>query len=47
VLKNALDYLLPEYERKPIAIVTVSAGDRGSDGKVEMTRVPETSLPER
>jgi NAD(P)H-dependent FMN reductase len=24
VLKNALDYLLPEYERKPIAIVTVS-----------------------
>lgn len=27
VLKNALDYLLPEYERKPsIGIVTVSAG---------------------
>src|SRR2546423_15490270 len=25
VLKNALDYLLPEYERKPIGIVTVSA----------------------
>ena len=47
VLKNALDHLLPEYERKPIAIVTVSAGDRGSEGKVEMTRVPETSLPER
>ena len=29
VLKNALDYLLPEYERKPIGIVTVSAGGFG------------------
>lgn len=29
VLKNALDYLLPEYARKPIAIVTVSAGGLG------------------
>src|ERR1051325_4155794 len=29
VLKNALDYLLPEYERKPIGIVTVSAGGYG------------------
>jgi len=29
VLKNALDYLLPEYKRKPIAIVTVSAGGFG------------------
>jgi NAD(P)H-dependent FMN reductase len=29
VLKNALDYLLPEYQRKPIAIVTVSAGGFG------------------
>jgi NAD(P)H-dependent FMN reductase len=28
-LKNALDYLLPEYQRKPIAIVTVSAGGFG------------------
>ena len=28
-LKNALDYLLPEYQRKPIAIVTVSAGGCG------------------
>jgi NAD(P)H-dependent FMN reductase len=26
VLKNALDYLLPEYERKPVGIATVSAG---------------------
>jgi NAD(P)H-dependent FMN reductase len=29
VLKNALDYLLPEYKRKPVGIVTVSAGDFG------------------
>jgi NAD(P)H-dependent FMN reductase len=29
VLKNALDYLLPEYERKPFGIVTVSAGGLG------------------
>ena len=29
VLKNALDYLLPEYRRKPIGIVTVSAGSFG------------------
>jgi NAD(P)H-dependent FMN reductase len=29
VLKNALDYLLPELERKPVGIVTVSAGGFG------------------
>jgi NAD(P)H-dependent FMN reductase len=29
VLKNALDYLLPEYERNPFGIVTVSAGGFG------------------
>lgn len=29
VLKNALDYLLPEYQRKPIAFITVSAGPFG------------------
>jgi NAD(P)H-dependent FMN reductase len=29
VLKNALDYLQPEYRRKPIAIVTVSGGGFG------------------
>src|SRR5262245_64672377 len=29
VLKNALDYLLPEYERKPVGLVTVSAGSFG------------------
>lgn len=29
VLKNALDYFLPEYRRKPFGIVTVSAGGFG------------------
>jgi NAD(P)H-dependent FMN reductase len=29
VLKNALDYLLPEYKRKPFGIVTVSGGGFG------------------
>ena len=29
VLKNALDYFLPEYRRKPIGIVPVSAGPWG------------------
>jgi NAD(P)H-dependent FMN reductase len=29
VLKNTLDYLLPEYERKPFGIATVSAGGFG------------------
>ena len=29
VLKNALDYFLPEYRRKPVGIVTVSAGGFG------------------
>lgn len=29
VLKNALDYLHPEYRRKPVGIVTVSAGRGG------------------
>jgi NAD(P)H-dependent FMN reductase len=28
-LKNAIDYLLPEFEKKPIGIVTVSAGGFG------------------
>ncbi len=30
VLKNALDYLLPELRRKPVGIVTVSAGGFGA-----------------
>jgi NAD(P)H-dependent FMN reductase len=29
VLKNTLDYLLPEYRRKPFGIVTVSGGGFG------------------
>jgi NAD(P)H-dependent FMN reductase len=29
VLKNALDYLLPEYHRKPVGIISVSAGPWG------------------
>lgn len=29
VLKNALDYLLPEFKRKPVGIVTVSGGSFG------------------
>ena len=29
VLKNAFDYLLPEYERMPVGIATVSAGGFG------------------
>ena len=29
VLKNAIDYLLPEYDRKPVGIVTVSSGPFG------------------
>ena len=29
VLKNALDYFLPQFKRKPVALVTVSAGGHG------------------
>ncbi len=29
VLKNTLDYFLPEYKRKPVGVVTVSAGGFG------------------
>lgn len=29
VLKNALDYLLPELKRKPVGVITVSAGGFG------------------
>ena len=29
VLKNALDYMLPELKRKPVGVVTVSAGGFG------------------
>ncbi len=30
VLKNALDYFLPEFKRTPVAIVTVSGGGHGA-----------------
>src|SRR2546430_5598714 len=39
VLKNALDYLLPEYERKPIGIVTVSAGGYGGITRLAQLRL--------
>ena len=29
MLKNALDYLKPEYKRKPFGIITVSAAETG------------------
>jgi NAD(P)H-dependent FMN reductase len=38
VLKNALDYLLPEYRRKPVGIVTVSSGDFGGVNCLAMLR---------
>ena len=28
-MKNALDYFLPQFKRKPVALVTVSAGGHG------------------
>ncbi|HWB04515.1 MAG TPA: NADPH-dependent FMN reductase [Verrucomicrobiales bacterium] len=39
VLKNALDYLYPEYERKPVGIVTVSAGGFGGIRCLEQLRL--------
>jgi NAD(P)H-dependent FMN reductase len=39
VLKNALDYLLPEYERKPFGIATVSAGGFGGINCLEQLRL--------
>ena len=42
VLKNALDYLLPEYERKPIGIVTVSAGGFGGINFTRETQAQHT-----
>ena len=38
VLKNALDYLLDEYKRKPVGIVTVSAGPMGGRGCLILLR---------
>jgi NAD(P)H-dependent FMN reductase len=39
VLKNALDYLYPEYERKPVGIVSVSAGGFGGIRCLEQLRL--------
>jgi NAD(P)H-dependent FMN reductase len=39
VLKNALDYFLPEYKRKPIGIVTVSEGDFGGISAMAQLRL--------
>jgi NAD(P)H-dependent FMN reductase len=38
ILKNALDYLLPEYKRQPVGIVTVSSGDFGGVNCLAMLR---------
>jgi len=39
VLKNALDYFLPEYKRKPIGIVTVSSGGFGGVSALAQLRL--------
>jgi azobenzene reductase len=44
VLKNALDYFLPEYKRKPIGIVTVSGGGFGGINALAQLRLVFHSL---
>ena len=44
VLKNALDYLLPEYARKPVGIVTVSSGPWGGLSALAQLRQVVLSL---
>ena len=44
VLKNALDYLLPEYKRTPIGIVTVSAGGFGGINCLAQLRLTMLSM---
>lgn len=39
VLKNALDYVLPELKRKPVAIVTVSGGNFGGIEALQQLRL--------
>ena len=39
VLKNALDYFLPEYRRKPVGIVTVSSGGFGGINALAQLRL--------
>jgi NAD(P)H-dependent FMN reductase len=44
VLKNALDYLLPEYRRKPVGIISVSAGPWGGLSALAQLRQVVLSL---
>ena len=44
VLKNALDYLLPEYRRKPVGIISVSAGPWGGRSALAQLRQVVLSL---
>ena len=44
VLKNALDYFLPEYKRKPIGIVTVSGGGFGGVNALAQLRLVFLSI---
>jgi NAD(P)H-dependent FMN reductase len=44
VLKNALDYLLPEYRRKPVGISSVSAGPWGGLSALTQLRQVVLSL---
>jgi len=44
VLKNALDYLLPEYRRKPVGIISVSAGPWGGQSALAQLRQVVLSL---
>jgi azobenzene reductase len=39
VLKNALDYFLPEYKRKPVGVVTVSGGGFGGVNALAQLRL--------
>jgi NAD(P)H-dependent FMN reductase len=44
VLKNALDYLLPEFKRKPVGIVTVSGGSLGGQSCLAQLRLVTLGL---
>lgn len=44
VLKNTLDYFLPEYKRKPIGIVTVSGGGFGGINALAQLRLVFLSI---
>jgi len=44
VLKNAIDYLLPEFKRKPVGIVTVSNGQFGGLNALSQLRMVLISM---